>query len=96
LNVQIDHGAEHAARIVVQGPLTCDRGVVRVRMAGAAPAPDVRVLGVVLEGLYQPQLVPFDVVAAWVADIVNPEGQRSAMTGYLSGTVAEDDASNGR
>lgn len=72
------------------GPCTCEDGVIRARLSGTSDPSGARVLGAVIEGLYQPRLVAFEIIAAWKADYSDPAGQQGTMTGYLAGISPED------
>jgi hypothetical protein len=68
----------------LEGPGTCRRGVLQARFGGGTDVSGTRVLGAVVEGLYQPQLLAGRVSAAWWADIAEKDtGVRRRVSGYV-------------
>ena len=64
--------------------MTCDRGVLRARLSGTSTESGVRVLGAVVEGLYQPRLLPLELALGWSVDMVDASGQRATVSGSLA------------
>ena len=67
------------------GPVSCGHGVLRGRLSGITTSKGHRILGTVIEGLYQPQLLPVELALGWSADMVDPSGKRAKISGSLVG-----------
>jgi len=80
----------HVAVFEFAGPFTCDHGVIRARLDGVRSENGPRVLGGAVEGLYQPRLVPHELIAAWTAEYIDRDGHRATLTGYLAGAAGDD------